>query len=53
MNTLIKRALLLLLVVVLGISAARAIEDPRKKDPLIITGSLGLITASKSVSISV
>lgn len=29
-------------VAVLGINAAKAIEDPRKKDPLIITGSMGL-----------
>lgn len=42
MNTLIKKALLLLVVVLLGISSSKAIEDPRKKDPLIITGSMGL-----------
>ncbi len=42
MNTFVKRTLLLLAVALLGMSAARAIEDPRKKDPLIITGSLGL-----------
>lgn len=29
-------------VALLGINAAKAIEDPRKKDPLIITGSMGL-----------
>lgn len=42
MNTFVKRALLLIAVAVLGINAAKAIEDPRKKDPLIITGSMGL-----------
>ncbi|MBQ8543397.1 MAG: hypothetical protein IJ436_07985 [Bacteroidaceae bacterium] len=41
MNTNVKKALLLLVVAILGICTSKAIEDPRKKDPLIITGALG------------
>ena len=41
MNTNIRKALLLLLVAFCGVSVSKAIEDPRKKDPLIISGALG------------
>ena len=37
----VKKALLMLMVVVLGICSTKAFEDPRKKDPLILTGALG------------
>ena len=42
MKTYIKKTILLVAVALLGIGGSQAIEDPRKKDPLIITGSLGL-----------
>ena len=41
MDIKIKKILLLLLLVVLGAGSSKAIEDPRKKDPLIVTGALG------------
>lgn len=41
MNTNIRKALLLLLMAFCGIAVSKAIEDPRKKDPLIISGALG------------
>ena len=42
MKTFVKRMILLLLVAFFAFGTTMAIEDPRKKDPLIITGSLGL-----------
>ena len=41
MKTFLKKAIILLVAAVLGSGGAYAIEDPRKKDPLIITGALG------------
>ena len=42
MKTFVKRTVLLLVVAFFAFGTTMAIEDPRKKDPLIITGSLGL-----------
>ena len=42
MKTFVKRMNLLLVVAFFVFGTTMAIEDPRKKDPLIITGSLGL-----------
>lgn len=45
MKTYIKKSVLLVTVAMLGLGSMHAIEDPRKKDPLIVTGSLGMQSA--------
>ena len=45
MRTYIKKTVLLVVLAIFCIGSTHAIEDPRKKDPLVVTGSLGLQSA--------